>query len=146
MEQAILLSKEYNSEALARKIEKIPSIWCRLEDDNNFNWYLISKSNKKSVLKYYGYLSTKFPVALLMKNCPSSIYKLLQKNKIFIEQYCKRYSCKESILKQYVTGKIFIGDSFLYDENLVFNEELFLKIDEGIIYLNPHNFSFDDIT
>ena len=54
LEKGILLSKDYNSKLISKKLEKISSIWCRLEDDSNLNWYLISKSNGKSVIEYYG--------------------------------------------------------------------------------------------
>ena len=36
-------------------------------------------------------------------------------------------------------------DRFLYDESFPFDEELFLKIDEGIRYINPYDFAFEDI-
>ena len=145
LEKGILLSKDYNSKLISKKLEKISSIWCRLEDDSNLNWYLISKSNGKSVIEYYGYLSVKFPVALLMKNCSSKIYQLLSENGILLEEYCEKYSCKESVLREYVKDKVFIDDRFLCDASMPFDEELFLKIDEGISYINPYQFTFQDI-
>ncbi len=145
LEKAIKLSNEYHSENISHEIEKIKNVWCRLEDDSERNWYLISKSNKKSVIKYYGYLSVKFPIALLMESCTTNIRDLLLKNGVILEKYCKSYCCNENILKQYTENKIFIDDRFLYNENIPFNEELFLKIDEGIQYINPYYFTFDDI-
>ena len=145
LEKATLSLEKYNSQDLSMKIEKVSGTWCRLEDDSNLKWYLISKNDGKSVVEYYGYLSVKFPVALLMENCPNKIRKLLIENKVFLEEYCDRYSCDETILKKYVEDKVLIDDRFLYDEYIPFNEELFLKIDEGIDYLTPYNFRFDDI-
>ncbi len=145
LERAILLSNEYHSELISHEIEKITNIWCRLEDDSSLNWYLISKSTGKSVEKYYGYLSRKFPVALLMKDCPNDVRNLLLRNGILLEKYCERYSCEQTVLKQYIENKVLIDDRFLYDENIPFDEETFFKIDEGIQYINPYNFTFDEI-
>ena len=77
LKKAILLSNGYDSKLISQEIEKIPNIWCRLEDDSNFNWYLISKSNEKTIIEYYGYLSAKYPIALFMEKCPKEIYQLL---------------------------------------------------------------------
>lgn len=145
LEKAVLSSEGYDSRLVAHEIEKIPNVWCRLEDDSNLRWYLLSTNNGKSVVGYYGYLSTKFPVALLMKDCPFNIRKLLSKNEVLLEEYCDRYSCDENILKKYVGDRVLIDDRFLYDDRIPFDEEAFLKIDEGISYLNPYNFAFDDI-
>lgn len=84
-------------------------------------------------------------VALLMKECTKDIYKLLSEKGVLLEEYCERYSCEESILRRYVGDINFIDDRFLYNESIPFDEELFLKIDEGIRYINPCNFAFDDI-
>lgn len=145
LEKAMKLSNGYHAENISYKIEKIKNVWCRLEDDSDRNWYLISKSNGKSVIKYYGYLSVKFPIALLMKCCTTDIRNLLLKNNVILEKYCKGYCCNENILKQYTENKIFIDDRFLYDEDIPFNEEIFLKIDEGVQYINPYHFTFGDI-
>lgn len=145
LKKAVLLLNGYDSKSVSHEIEKIPNIWCRLEDDSNLSWYLISKSDGESVIEYYGYLSAIYPVALLMKECPKDIYKLLSEKGVLFEEYCERYSCEESILRRYVGDINFIDDRFLYDESIPFDEELFLKIDEGIRYINPYNFAFNDI-
>lgn len=144
-EKAVLLLNGYDSKSVSHEIEKIPNIWCRLEDDSNLGWYLISKSDGRSVIEYYGYLSTKYPIALLMKECPKDVYKLLSEKGVLLEEYCERYSCEESILRRYVGDINLIDDRFLYDESIPFDEEAFLKIDEGIRYINPYNFAFDDV-
>ena len=143
--KAFSLSDEYDSKSLSNKLEKLPNIWCRLEDDSNLRWYLISKSNGKSVVECYGYLSAKYPIALLTKKCPDDISHLLSSEKIIIEEYHERYSCEETIMRKYVEDINLIDDRFLYDEKISFDEEAFLKIDEGIEYINPYNFAFEDI-
>lgn len=145
LEKATQIIDNYNVRLLSKEIEKEPNIWCRLEDDTNLNWYLISQNNGKSVTKDFGYLSAKYPVALLKKSCPDNIYNLLSKKGILIDEYCERYSCKESVLRRYVGDINLIDDRFLFDESIPFDEEAFLKIDEGISYINPFNFNFDDI-
>lgn len=145
--KAMLISKEYKPNLISKDLEKLTNIWCRLDDDTNLNWYSITKVDKDFfyVIEDYGYLSRKFPISILMKNCPKNIRNLLYKNGILCENYCERYSCEEEILKNYVDHVSFIDDSFLYDENIPFNQDLFLKIDEGINYINPNNFLFEDI-
>lgn len=145
LEKAISMSSGYNAELVSTQIEEIPNMWCRLEDDSNLKWYLISKSNGKSVIKCYGYLSVQFPVAILKRNCPKKIYNLLLEKKIVLEEYCEKYSCEKNILRNLLKKSNFIDDRFLYDENFPFDEEAFLKIDEGIKYINPYNFTFNDL-
>lgn len=145
LEKAISMSSGYNAKLISDQIEKIPNIWCRLEDDSNLKWYLISESNGKSVIKYYGYLSVQFPIAILKRNCPKSIYNLLLEKNIVLEDFCERYSCEKSILRNLLIDVNLIDDRFLYDDNFPFDEEAFLKIDEGIKYINPYNFTFNDL-
>lgn len=145
LEKALSLADEYDSKLVSDEIEKIPNIWCRLEDDSNLKWYLISKSDGETVIKYYGYLSAEFPVALLIRDCPDNVLKILCNRGILQEELYERYSCKETVLEKYIENCILIDDRFLYDASIPFDEELFLKIDEGINYINPYNFKFDDI-
>ena len=144
-EKALKVVENFDVHVVSKEMEKIPDIWCRLEDDSNLNWYAISRNNGKTVIEDYGYLSARFPIAVLMKGCPIIICKLLSEKGVIIEEYNERYSCEEKILRKYVDDIILIDDRFLYDENIPYNEELFLKIDEGINYINPYNFAFDDI-
>lgn len=145
MQDAIEKSDTYNSEMISKKLEKFHEIWCRLEDDTNMNWYLISETDGKSVKRCFGYLSQKFPVAFLYENCPQEIMEYLQNENILLEEYVDRYSCKENILKQYIDNVKMIDDRFLCDDTIPFDEDVFLEIDKGIQYINPYDFSFDSI-
>lgn len=98
---------------------------------------LISKNDGKSVVEYYGYLSVKFPVALLLKNCPNNIRKLLIENKVLLEEYCERYSCDETILKKYIEDKVLIDDRFLYDEYIHKNWHF------GGVFMPKSKYSFE---
>lgn len=144
-EKAILLSKEYDVRILENKIEQLQNIWCFLDYDSNYDWYVVGKNNGDSLIEDYAYLSTKFPIVLVRKNCPKNVYNLFLENNIVIEEFCENYCCDENILKHYVTHIALINDNFMYDENIEFNMETFYKIDEGINYINPYNFSFWDI-
>lgn len=74
-ETAVKQSKNYHSNDIAGKLETINNIWCRLEDDSRRNWYLICRTNGKTVTDYYGYLCSTYPVALLMNSCPRKYSK-----------------------------------------------------------------------
>lgn len=145
LERASSMENRYDAKYISRMVEQIPQVWCRLEDDSNFNWYLISKSNGKSVISYYGYLSSRFPVALLKGECPHEIYRQLSENGILIDEYSERYSCNENVLRRYVDDIVFIDDRFLYDESISFDEQAFSQIDEGIKYINPYSFTLEEI-
>ncbi|SEQ05920.1 hypothetical protein SAMN02910289_01144 [Lachnospiraceae bacterium RM5] len=142
--KAIACRNEYNSKLIATKIEMNYDCWCRLEDDSNLKWYLISKTNGKTVIKYYGYLSKTFPVAIVMDDCPNEIVTFLFESGIIVEKYYKKYKCDEIVLKQFVDKHI-IDDSFLFNEKIPFNEELFSIIDDGIDYINPCDFRFEEL-
>ena len=144
-ETAVKQSKNYHSNDIADKLETINKMWCRLEDDSRRNWYLISETDGKTVTDYYGYLCSMFPVALLMNGCPESIAKLLEDNNVFIEKYCEHYYCEESVLKEYVDDVAFIDDSFLYNNDIPLDFELYGKIEKGIKYINQYNFEFEEI-
>lgn len=146
-ERAIKNKANYNSRVVSKEIEKIPNIWCRIEDDSRRSWYTISLNNGKSVMEDYGYLSCSFTVALLKDNCPQIIYDILCKHNILCERLCELFSCEPEILKQYIDTQdiALIDDRFMEDDSIPFDEEVFLAIDEGINYINPYKFAFDDI-
>lgn len=145
MQEAIEKSDTYNSYVVSNELEKFHKVWCRLEDDSNMNWYLISETDGKSVKSYLGYLSRKYPIALLYEKCPQVIKEYLHGENIFLEEYVDKYSCEENILRKYIDNVELIDDRFLYDDTIPFDEEKFLKIDEGIHYINPYNFAFNSI-
>lgn len=145
LNEAIKKSNKYNLEIISNELENMPNLWRRLEDDSQMNWYLISETDGKSVKSYLGYLSKKYPVALLYEKCPQEIKEYLKRKEILFDEYRDSYSCDENILKQYIDDVIMIDDRFLYDETIPFDEEKFLMIDEGIQYVNPYNFSFESI-
>ena len=147
LEKAIKNKSNYTSRLVSKEIEELPNIWCRLEDDSSRNWYTISLSDGKTVIEDYGYLSYSFPVALLKDNCPKNIYDIIYKYDILYDILCDSLSCEPKILEKYIDAQeiALIDDRFMDDNSLPFNEELFLKIDEGINYINPYRFNFENI-
>lgn len=144
--EAVEKASKYNSRIISKEMENIPNIWCRLEDDSRGKWYLISEMDGKSVKKYFGYLSHEYPVALLFDECPHEVKELLKEKQVLLDKYNDNYSCDENILKNYIDEDIImLDDRFLSDETILFDEETFLRIDEGIEYINPYNFSFESI-
>ena len=143
-EKAIAFRNGYNSKQIASEIEMKADSWCRLEDDSNLKWYLISKNNGKTIIKYYGYLSRMYPVAIMMEDCPNEILKILFNSEVIVEKYYEKYKCDEKILSRFV-DKIIIDDGFLYNDKIPFNEELFNVIDDGVEYINPCGFRFEEL-
>ena len=146
-ERAIKNKDNYNSRLVSKEIEKIPNIWCRIEDDSSRKWYTISLSNGKTVIEEYGYLSCSFPVALLKDNCPPVIFDILDRHNVLCERLYASFSCEPKILEQYINIQeiALIDDRFMEDDSFPFDEELFLKIDDGVNYINPYKFTFEDI-
>lgn len=143
-EKAIAFRTGYNSEQIASDIETNTDCWCRLEDDSNLKWYLISQNNGTTVTEYYGYLSRMYPIAIMMENCPNKILKILFDSKVIVENYYDKYKCDEKILGQFVDKDI-IDDCFLYNDKIPFNKELFNAIDEGVEYINPCGFRLEEL-
>lgn len=146
-EKAINMADSFNLQIISKDIEKLSNIWCRVEDDSTRNWYTISLTDGKTVVEDYGYLSYNFPIALLKENCPKYICDVINKHNVLYVQLCDRFSCEPKILEKYIDTQeiIFIDDCFMEDDNIPFDEDAFLKIDEGANYINPYKFSFLDI-
>ena len=145
--KGIFLSNNYNAVLISKLISKsINNISCEFYEDSNYNWYEIVRIENNFVIEIYGYLSYKFPVAILKNNCPKNIIDFLNNNNILIENYYDKYCCDDKILRIYVDERIpVINDNFLYDETIPFNEKLFLEIDELIIYVSSYNFTFEEL-
>ncbi|MDE6102081.1 MAG: hypothetical protein K2F73_03815, partial [Ruminococcus sp.] len=183
--KGILNSADYNPKSIKNKLETLPDIWCRFDDDSLWNWYWISKGKDYPVieeshdffsspfpaclLKYcpndirkqleengilikdkeygvienYGVLSKEFPVALLMENCPNNIRQLLEENGIFTDDFSRKCSCDEEILKQYApqSSLRIIDDRKLLDGRISFDSQEFITIC-SFHYLSPYDFDF----
>ena len=143
--KAVFMSDEYDKHKIAYEIEKNKNIWCEPTDDWGYLWYLISESDGKSDQEYYGYLSVLYPVALIMDNCPEFIINDLKKNNILIAKFEEPFSCSEEVLKLYTSDVNILDDRFLDDCNFELDDERLYYIYEGIPYITPYSFTFDEI-
>lgn len=128
-------------------LENLPNIRCVFYDDSPFdNWYLITRDDEKEVAEYYGFLSYRFPVAILMENCPDNIRNLLKDNNILTGDFHRRCSCDEDILKQYApkSNLPIIDDRKLLDGRISFDSQDFIQIC-SFSYMSPYDFDFSDI-
>lgn len=141
--KGIINSADYNPKDIENKLEDLPNIWCRMCDDSLCNWYLISRSNAKDVAEYYGWLSCRFPVALIMENCPDNIRQLLNENGVITDDFSRKCSCDEDILRQYAPQSCLhiIDDSKLIDGRISFDSEEFITIC-SYYYTEPYDFDF----
>lgn len=143
--KAIENKDRYNSLEVSKQLGKLDNVWCRIEDDSNRKWYLISETDGKSVKTYFGYLSCDYPVSLLFENCPKNVIDCLEDNKVLITEYDDRYSCRDDILGYFIDNIPIIDDRFLRDESIPFDTETFLLIDDGLKYVSPYDFSFESL-
>ncbi|MDE5620777.1 MAG: hypothetical protein K2I80_09760 [Ruminococcus sp.] len=145
--KGILNSANYNPKTIQGKLENLPNIRCVFYDDSPFdNWYLITRDDEKGVAEYYGFLSYRFPVALLMENCPDNLRIFLKGNNIFTDKFYRRCSCEEDILRKYTpkANLSIIDDRKLLDGRISFDSQEFITIC-SFHYLSPYDFDFSDI-
>lgn len=149
--RAIELSADYRPKKVAAMISRLYDIDCLVEDDcADDNWYLISSRHIKSAEDYYGYLSCRYPVALLTKYCPKNLAAFLDFNKILITDFEEPLSCDENILKQYVPDKKVFDEGFLDNCDYSFDDERYLMVlyrleGKGKLYIDSGNFLFNEI-
>ncbi|MCI5751754.1 MAG: hypothetical protein MR038_04635 [Oscillospiraceae bacterium] len=149
--KAIERSAEYRPEMIAGRLGRLYDINCLTEDDYaDNNWYLISKRPIKSTEDLYGYLSCRYPVALLTKYCPKNIAAFLDFSKILLTDFEEPLSCDENILKQYVPDRHVFDEGFLDGCDYSFDDEryrmvLFRLEGKGKLYIDSGNFMFDEI-
>ncbi len=144
--KGILNLANYNFKDIQCKLETLPCIWCMDNPDKLDNWYYIGRTNGKSLIEKYGFLSCRFPVALLMENCPDNVRNLLKNNNIFTDDFSRKCSCDEEILKQYApqSSLRIIDDRKLLDGRISFDSQEFITIC-SFHYLSPYDFDFYDI-
>jgi len=144
--KGILNSADYNFKNIQFKLETLPYIWCMENSDTYENWYYIGRTGRKLLKENYGFLSVYFPVALLMENCPDNVRNLLKDNNIFIDDFSRKCSCDEEILKKYAPELYppIIDDRKLLDGRISFDSDEFIRIC-SFSYLSPYDFDFYDI-
>lgn len=145
--KGILNSENYNPKTIQSKLENLPDIRCEFYDDSPLdNWYLITRDDEKGVAEYYGFLSYRFPVALLMENCPDNIRQLLNENGIITGDFSRKCSCDEDILRQYAPQSCLhiIDDRKLIDGRISFDSQEFITIC-SFYYMSPYDFDFSNI-
>ncbi|MCM1507784.1 MAG: hypothetical protein NC177_11720 [Ruminococcus flavefaciens] len=141
----ILNAENYHFKDIQRKLESLPDIWCMADHDSHRYWYYIGWTDGEVLTEYFGLLSRYFPVALLMKNCPDNVHRLLEENGIFTDDFSRRCSCDEEILKQYAPEDIhIIDDRKLLDGSISFDSWDF-EIICSHYYTDPYDFDFYDI-
>ncbi|MDE5771100.1 MAG: hypothetical protein K2I06_05650 [Ruminococcus sp.] len=139
--KGIINSAGYNPEIIEHQLENLTNI-CLWYDDWHFSWYYIYIKDEKGMTENCGFLSTHFPVALLMKNCPDNVRNLLKNNNIFTGNFSRRCSCDEEILKQYASEELnIVDDRKLLDGRISFDSKEF-EIICSYYYTDPYDFDF----
>lgn len=109
------------------------------------NGTIIDKDEKYGLIENYAFLSSVFPVALLKENCPDNVRRLLEENGIFTDDFSRRCSCDEEVLKQYAPEYMhIIDDRKLLDGTISFDSWDF-EIICSYYYTDPYDFDFYDI-
>lgn len=148
--RAIALSEGYNAEALSKNMEKLRNIWCYIEYDSCDRWYLIGRTDGEQLLEIYGYFSSCYPVALLMKNCPKKVQIVLKANQVLMTDFEEPFCCDEKILQQYLPGCKVFDESFLDTCDYSFDDDRFdlvlFKLEKGFqTYVDAGHFTFDEL-
>lgn len=135
--------KGYNHFNIIRKINTLKNIFCDIDDDGAYWDSVWENINNKSII--YAFISQLYPVALIKKDCPKSVIKIFMDSNVYIAKFEESFSCDEEILKKYAPYKKILDDRFLDDCNFSFDDERLFYIYDGIKYITPYNFTFDEI-
>lgn len=142
-ENGIKAPKGYNHFNIIRKINTLKDIFCDIDDVGAY-WDVVWKNiDEKSMI--YAFVSQFYPVAVVKKDCPESVTKVFMDNSIYIAKFQEPFSCDEKILKKYARYKNILDDRFLNDGGFLQDDERLFYIYEGIKYITPYNFTFDEI-
>lgn len=151
--KAIELSSEYNIDKICSIINSIGDNYCGTDDEwCTYYWYYLCRETQNNMLyDIYGYLSRKYPVALIKENCPDIIKYTLTENKILFTEFEEPMCCNEDILRKYVHWQRIIDETvFLNNGDFSFEDERFELILQRIetgrrYYIDTENFMFSEI-
>lgn len=142
-ESGIESLNSYDHYNIIKEINRLTAYFCDYDDDGA-NWLLVWENiGKKSIM--YAYVSKYYPVALVKNHCPKSITNVFIDNNISIAEFKEPFCCKEKVLKKYARGKNILDDRFLDDCNFALDDERLDYIYNGIKYITPYNFTFEEI-
>lgn len=141
--KGIVESQNYNKYSVVNKLNTLYNINC--SDADRRNWCLIWETASDNSIVICGYLSQYYPVAILDTNCRNDLLKLLSELKISIANFEEPFCCDENILKKYAPYTQIIDDRFLEKEDFSLDDERLYYIYQGIKYVTPYCFSFNEI-
>ena len=149
--KAIEKKEQYDFETVRRLIDAHDVLQCGDWDDwADDRWYRLCPKKPCGYDKCYGFISAAFPVALVTKNCPEDLKKLLDENGILHTELEEPMSCDEDILRQFVPGCVVFDESFMESGDLSFDDERFFlynqKLDTGHKgYIDAGCFTMEEI-
>lgn len=141
--KGIAVSEGYDHLDILKKINKLENVFGDM-DDGGGNWDLVwGKKGEQSII--YAFFSRFYPVALVKDECTKEVISLFQDNSILIAKFQEPFSCDEEVLKKYARCKNILDDRFLNDCDFTLEDDRLFYIYEGISYITPYSFSFDEI-
>lgn len=151
--KAIEISSDYDCEKIAKALNLSDKFYCGVKDDEwvTYNWYIIAEKELETRHNgYYAYLFRKFPVALILKECPREIKDFLAERNVLLTEFVEPMCCDENILRQYISYKKVFDESFLDSCDYSFDDERFelvlKKLESGYQrYINAGEFLFKEI-
>lgn len=133
---------EYNPNNIIKLINK--STNCLCDDADESNWILVWENIGKTSIMY-AYVSQFYPAALVKDNCPKQVKEVFKDNNIYTAKFKEPFSCDENVLKKYAQDKTILDDRFLDDCNFSLDDTRLDYIYDGIKYVTPYNFYFEEI-
>ena len=120
-------------------------------DDYESPWICIQYYfNGNGSYQCIGYISSKYPAALLKSNCPDEFRESLESKNILCADLKEPMYCDEEILKKIADHKVVFDDNFIDDDDCDVESEkfkLFLDkfVDGNNSHVNSSGFYIDEI-
>lgn len=156
----------YESYDIRKAINTMTDISCDFDDDGG-NWELILLSAGSSEARVLGFVSRYYPVAMLVRDCPDELMKILREmnvaadffdndcpateiekfedRELHIPRFYGSFSCDEEILGKYAPFQRILDDRFLDDGEFDLDDDRLYYIYENIPYITPYSFTFEEI-
>lgn len=148
---AVKSKQGYNFYAVKKRIDSYNDLQCGDWDDwADVHWYRLCPKKPCVYEKCYGFISAKFPVALISSYCPEKLKELLSELGIFYDKLEEPMCCDEKVLRQFLEYPLVFDERFIDKNDYSFDDERFemvlKKLETGVkSYIDSSCFTMEEI-
>lgn len=117
---ALRAGADYSADDVQNALSAHDNICCTDDMDCNYeNWLFIYGCDGMDFTDFYGYLSMRYPAALLKADCPAQVKEILAQNHVIYTALEEPMCCDAEILRRFAPQSAYI----------IFNEDALLSGD-----------------